>query len=126
MVKQSNDNEIQHCRKFLKDVLNHKDIPMYAEESILYIDYMIAQYIKESNHDEWLSDDYSMSPEIGEVPMKVLSEFARQETIFEGIQGKYKIMEFEKNKTKYFQAWPVSKPSKTSVIKEIYSKEKMN
>jgi hypothetical protein len=120
------DDEIKTCREFLKKILVREEIPVYPEISINCIDYIIAFHIMEANHNEWVTDDGSFGLQIGETPTRVLSEFAREERIFRGPSGTYKLMEYKRGNVSYFQAQPVIVPTKFSMIKEIYSQRKMN
>jgi hypothetical protein len=104
-------NEVRDCYRVLETYFTRESsIPMSHNEVPRHIDYVVAHYLLEKGHAEWLvKNDVSdfNSYQIGGISEMVLSEFAFEEREFDNREGKFKIYEHEKNGAKFFFAKPV-------------------
>lgn len=109
MTTQIKDIRIE-CRETIEKFLqNSPDIPINSRNSVNYIDDVLARYLIENDHIDWMMNDLTQGPQIGRLSEAVLSTFVHDKKIFDNPHlGKYLLKEdYDLMSVRGFQAYRV-------------------
>ena len=106
--------DLEDCKKILEEFLEtFEHIPINSNNFIATIDSTVAWYFKKNGHTKYLVNDISYGPMVGGISERALCDFVREEKIFKGVKGDYKLEEtYHVHSVRAFEAWPVKENSK--------------
>jgi hypothetical protein len=109
--KRKQKTPFEKCKSVLEDfLLNDPHIPLCQKNNTAYIDDAVVRHLLSTGHQDFLIKDISFGYQVGRASDSVLEAFAREERIFEGKAGRYKIeVVYGPFSERSYKAWPVIK-----------------